>query len=87
MTETIVEWVIAILPSVIAVVTVLVSVLKTLKEFSSVKKDVADMKCIDELKTELGQVIDENYELKKTLNEVLTKMDHVQRGNDDRKPH
>lgn len=81
-TEQIIEWILMITPSVLAVVTVLVSIIKTLKEFSAVKKDVADLKCIDELKDKIDTVIDENYELKKTLNETLTKLDHVQRGKD-----
>lgn len=79
-TEKIVELVVAILPSIITVITVIATIWKILKQFAEVKKDVVDMKCIEELKEELGKVIEENYELKSALAETLTKIDHVKRG-------
>lgn len=78
-TEKIVEWVIAIIPSIIAIITTLTAILKVLKQFKDVKADVADMKCIEELKEEIKQLLEENYALKKAINETLTKIDHVQR--------
>lgn len=86
MTEQIVEWIIAILPSCIAIGTVIATIVKVFKEFrelvksfGDVKSKVEDMKCIDELKAQITQVVDENYELKKTIKELLTKIDHIQR--------
>lgn len=78
-TEQIVELVISILPSIVAVFTTLGVVLNVIKQFAAVKKDVADMKCLEDLKAEMTTVLKENYELKKTLNETMTKIDHVQR--------
>lgn len=75
----IIEWVIAILPSLIAVFTTIGMIVKVIHQFADVKKDVADMKCIEDLKEQMTQVLKENYELKKTLNETMTKIDHVQR--------
>lgn len=78
-TEQIVEMIVAIMPSVIAVFTTLGVVLKVIKQFADLKKQVADMKCLEDLKIELKQVINENYQLKQTLNETMTKIDHVER--------
>lgn len=78
--EQIVELVVSILPSLIAIFTTIGVIIKTLKEFSELKKQVTDMKAIEDIKTQLSQIIKENYELKKTLNETMTKIDHVQRG-------
>lgn len=78
-TEQIVELVISILPSIVAVFTTLGVVLNVIKQFAALKKDVADMKCLEDLKAEMTTVLKENYELKKTLNETMTKIDHVQR--------
>lgn len=80
-TEQIVEWVIAILPSVISVLTTVGVIVKTLKQFADLKKQVTDMKAIEDLRDELHQVIQENYSLKKTLNETMTKIDHIDRSN------
>lgn len=76
----IVEWIIAILPSVIAVLTTIGVIIKTLKEFASLKSQVVDLKALDDLKGELKQLVQENYELKKTLNETMTIIDRVKRG-------
>lgn len=77
--EQIVQWIIAILPSVIAVATTIATIIKTLKEFASLKAQVVDLKALDELKVQLQQVMTENYELKRTLNETMTKIDQVKR--------
>lgn len=77
--EQIVELVISIIPAVIAIFTTIGVILKVLKEFAALKKEVADMKCIQDLKIQLQAVLDENYELKKTLNETMTMIDRVQR--------
>ena len=79
MTEQIVEWVLAILPSLIAVLTTIGAIVSVVKQFASVKKEVADMKAIEDLKTQMKQVLQENYELKKTLNQTMTMIDRVQR--------
>lgn len=77
--EQIVELVVSILPSVIAVLTTVGVIIKTLKEFAALKQQVTDMKAIEDVKQQLSAILQENYALKKTLNETMTKIDHVQR--------
>lgn len=79
-TEQIVQYVISILPSVIAVLTTVGVIIKTLHQFADLKKQVTDMKAIEDVKSQLKMILTENYELKKTLNETMTKIDHVDRS-------
>lgn len=78
-TEQIINLIISLCPSVMAILTMVGVVAKTVREFTTLKKQVTDMKSIEDLNTKLGQVIHENYELKKKLNETLTKIDHIER--------
>ena len=75
----IVEWVIAILPSVIAVLTTVGLIVKTLREFTALHKQVTDMKAMEDVKTQLKQVLQQNYELKSKLDKTIAKMNHVQK--------
>ena len=50
----------------------MISVLKANKKESNEQ--------ITEIKGELQEVVNQNYALKKQLNELLTKIDHVDRG-------
>ena len=75
----IVEWVIAILPSVIAVLTTVGLVFKTLREFTALHKQVTDMKAMEDVKTQLKLILQENYELKSKLDKTIAKMNHVQK--------
>lgn len=77
--EQITQLVLEIAPSLIAILTMIGTIAKVLLSFRDLKKQVVDMKCIDELKEQMSQIIQENYELKKTLNETMTKIDHVRR--------
>lgn len=77
--EMIVDMILSILPSIIAIATTLGTILKTLKDFKDLKKDVTDMKDIEDLKDQISILIQQNLELKKQLNETLTKIDHVER--------
>lgn len=75
----IVEWVVAILPSVIAVLTTVGLVVKTLKEFTALHNQVTDMKAMEDVKTQLKLILQENYELKSKLDKTIAKMNHVQK--------
>lgn len=78
-TEQIIELVVSCLPSLIAVLTTVGLVIKTLSQFTALKKQVTDMKAIEDIRAQLSTILKENYELKQTLNETMTKIDHVQR--------
>lgn len=74
------DLVVAWLPSIIALGTFIGVVVKIIKEFASLKKEVTDMKDIKDIKLQLRTLSEENCTLKKQLNELLTKIDHVKRG-------
>lgn len=75
--NTIVQWVIAALPSVIAVFTTIGTIIRTLKEFKALKKQVTDMKAIEDVRDQLKMILQENYQLKDQLNKTIAKMNHV----------
>lgn len=77
--EQIIELVIAAVPSFIAFFTTIGMIIKTIKEFSVLRKEVANMKELEDIKKQLAAILSENYTLKKTLNETLTKIDRIQR--------
>lgn len=77
--NTIVEWVITILPSVIAVLSTVGLIWKTIKQFKKLKDDVSNMTAMEDVRNQLREVLQENASLKKKLNETLTKIDKVHR--------
>ena len=78
--NTIVEYIIAILPSVIAVLSTVGLIWKTVKQFTKLKTDVENMTAMEDIRNQLREVLQENANLKKQLNKTLTKIDHVNRG-------
>lgn len=77
--NTIVQWVIAILPSVIAVLSTVGLIWKVIKNFKKLKDDVSNMTAMEDIRNQLREVLQENASLKKQLNETLTKIDKVHR--------
>lgn len=77
--NTIVEYIIAILPSVIAVLSTVGLIWKTIKQFAKLKTDVENMTAMEDIRNQLREVLQENASLKKQLNKALTKIDHVNR--------
>ena len=78
--DQIVSWIVAILPSVIAVLTTVGVVIEVIKKFKKLRDDVANMTAMKEIREELKQVMQENYALKKKLNETMTLIDKVHRN-------
>lgn len=77
--NTIVEYIIAILPSVIAVLSTVGLIGKTISQFKKLKEDVSNMTAMEDVRNQLREVLQENASLKKQLNETLTKIDKVHR--------
>lgn len=75
----IIEWVLAALPSIIAVFTTVGVIVKTLKEFKSLKKQVTDMKAMEDVRDQLKIILQENYQLKDQLNKTIAKINHVKK--------
>lgn len=73
----IIEWIIAVLPSVIAVLTTVGVIVKTLKDFKELKKQVTDMKAIEDIREQLKMILQENYQLKSQLDKTIAKMNHI----------
>lgn len=72
-------------PVVLSVLGFIISVVKVLQGFHDKTGEIkryldTDRKEVDELHHMLATMAQENAELKKTLNECLTKIDHVKRG-------
>lgn len=84
-TEQIVTWVLSILPSLIAVLSTVGLVIKTIRNFNSLKKEVTDMKAMEEVKEQLKMVLKENYELKYRLDKTIAKMNNIYYPEDNKK--
>ena len=88
--ETIITLIVAAAPSLASIIGIIISVVKMIKEskvsnqqvidkFEETRQAVMDSKQYDELKKQLEIAHAENRELKKKLNELLTKIDRVVR--------
>lgn len=94
MIEEIYALIIAAAPSITAIIGIIFAVIKGIKNNQTTSKDILDKfeevreqvfntKEYTELKEQLKIAYQENYELKKKINELLTKIDHIQRGEGD----
>lgn len=77
--NTIVSYVLDILPSFIAVLSTVGLIWKVIKNFKKLKDDVSNMTAMEDIRNQLKEVLQENAKLKKQLNETLTKIDKVHR--------
>lgn len=75
--NTIVQWVLSVVPSIIAIISTVGIIIKALKEFEALKKEVTDMKAMEDVKVQLKMILQENYELKSRLDKTISKMNHV----------
>lgn len=82
--------IVAAAPSLTAILGVVLSVIKVIKEgkktnkevidkFEEVRQEIFNVKEYRDLKDQLVIVHQENAELKKKINELLTKIDHIYR--------
>ena len=88
--ETIITVIAAAAPSLTAIIGIIISVIKMIREskvsnqqvidkFEETRQAVMDSKQYDELKKQLEIAHQENRDLRKKLNELLTKIDRVVR--------
>lgn len=86
--------IIASAPAITAVIGIIFAVIKgirnnkdTVKElkdaFEDMREEVVNTKEYEELKAQYKVVMQENIDLKRKFNELLTKMDRVYRGEED----
>lgn len=83
MIETVTLALIAAAPAITAIAGIVLAVTKLVKSFNDLKSEVVNTKQFDELKVELSASHQENRELKKKLNELLTKCDRLARKDDE----
>lgn len=86
MLETIIGCLVSVAPSLTAVIGCIITFIKSkainqivVNKFEELKEEVISTKEFNELKSQLLIVHQENIELKKTINELLTKIDKVER--------
>lgn len=90
MFEQIMSVVVAAAPSLTAIIGIVVAVLKgintskdtskqVMDKFEEVRQEIFNTKEYSDLKDQLLIAHQENYELKKKINELLTKIDHIER--------
>lgn len=88
--EQIYALIVAAAPALTAIIGIIFAVVKGIKtskstskdvinKFEEVRQEIFNTKEYEELKSQLVLVNQENLELKKKINELLTKIDHVQR--------
>ena len=65
-------------PLLVTIIGIVTSFIKMISVLKANKKESNEK--ITEIKGELQEVVNQNYALKKHLNELLTKIDHVDRG-------
>lgn len=65
-------------PLLVTIIGIVTSFIKMISVLKANKKESNEK--ITEIKGELQEVVNQNYALKKQLNELLTKIDHVDRG-------
>lgn len=73
------ELIVWLAPYVVTAITFIGVIIKVVSSFRALKKDVVDLKEMHEIKTQMTALLKENIELKKTLNETMTKIDHIER--------
>lgn len=83
MIETVILALIAAAPAITAIAGIVLAVTKLVKAFNELKAEVVNTKEFEELKIELKIAHEENRELKKKLNQLLTKIDHIKRKDDE----
>lgn len=70
--EVIYPYIVAILPAITAIGTVLIAVLKICKQFKDLRKEVSDKTDINDARAEMKQIISEDRALKRRLDKLIT---------------
>ena len=77
--EQVTNLVLTLAPDILVILSFIGVLIKVVNEFSKLKKQVTDMKSVEDTQKQLSELLHDNLELKKQLNELLTKIDHVER--------
>lgn len=77
MTETIITYCIALLPSFVSIITALGTAIGILKQFKDLRNDVEKKVDVQELQKKLEVAISENRELEKILKKEIESRTHI----------
>lgn len=77
MIDEIATYIIAILPSLITVISVVAMVLKLVKNFNTLKEEVTNSNRMKKIEDSVQAIVQENYELRKQIKQLIQKMDKV----------
>lgn len=70
-------FIIAYTPLLVTIISTIVMVCKILKSFKDLKEEVKQSKEMQEIRDQVKIVIQENYKLKKQINQLIEKVDKV----------
>lgn len=77
--QDIIELIVYYAPTVLASAASLAVAIKAFRDFAGLKNECLDLKDLEEVKSELRQVLSENAELKKDLRKLVNKIDGIRR--------
>lgn len=70
-------FIIAYTPLLVTIISTIVMVYKVLKSFKDLKEEVKQSKEMQEIRDQVKIVIQENYKLKRQINQLIEKVDKV----------
>lgn len=77
MIDQITTYIVSILPSLTAILAMVLMVTKVLRSFNSLRDEVKNSKEMEEIKNQIKIVVQENYELKKQIKTLVNKIDKI----------
>lgn len=77
MIDEITVWILTLLPTVLTIITVLSVVIKVIKDFNSLKEEITDSNRMKKIEETTKIIIQENYELKKQIKQLLESINKV----------
>ena len=69
----------ALAPSITSIITTLSMVITVLKNFKQLKEDIKSREELENIQARFKKILDENYELKQLIKELLEKVDGIKR--------
>lgn len=83
MIDEILLWIMALAPSITSIFTTLGMVITVLKNFKQLKNDIKAREELENIQSRFKKILDENYELKQLIKELLEKVDGIKRTNQE----
>lgn len=81
--EVVAHFLIAVIPALTAIISVVGIACRILRNFTDLKKEFSDKTDYQEIQKAMGKLIDENQELKKEIKRLNNKINHVYGGEEN----